>query len=395
MQNFVFHNPTKIIFGRKTVPSVGSETAALGQKALLVYGQSSIKTSGLYEQVMNSLAEAGVTVVEHGGTRSNPLLDHVRQGIAKAKQEKVDILVAVGGGSVIDTAKAIAAGSVVEHDVWKFFIGKKSIKAALPVVTMLTLAAAGSEMNSGMVITNQETQEKFGFGHRLLYPKVSLLDPEVTFTVPPDYTAYGAVDAIAHVLEFYMTTEDADTPVQARLMEGLIQNAMASCERCLVDPRDYGGRANLMWTATLALNGLTGAGLGRVGFPMHMIEHALSALYDVPHGAGLSVVMPGWLQWYKEQDAARIVQLGRALLPLDTLEEIQGPQRNDLALAERTIDFLRAWFSKVNSPVTLAELDIPTEDIPRIADNALGLAKVWRLDQYTPEIIRDILQRCV
>ncbi len=395
MQNFVFHNPTKIIFGRKTVPSVGSETAALGQKALLVYGQSSIKTSGLYEQVMNSLVEAGVTVIEHGGTRSNPLLDHVRQGIAKAKQEKVDVLIAVGGGSVIDTAKAIAAGSVVEHDVWKFFIGKKSIKAALPVVTVLTLAAAGSEMNSGMVITNQETQEKFGFGHRLLYPKVSLLDPEVTFTVPPDYTAYGAVDAIAHVLEFYMTTEDADTPVQARLMEGLIQNAMASCERCLVDPRDYGGRANLMWTATLALNGLTGAGLGRVGFPMHMIEHALSALYDVPHGAGLSVVMPGWLQWYKEQDAARIAQLGRALLPLDTLEEIQGPQRKDLALAERTIDFLRAWFSKVNSPVTLAELDIPTEDIPRIADNALGLAKVWRLDQYTPEIIRDILQRCV
>ncbi|WYD81784.1 MAG: iron-containing alcohol dehydrogenase [Candidatus Electrothrix gigas] len=395
MQNFVFHNPTKIIFGRKTVPSVGSETAALGQKALLVYGQSSIKTSGLYEQVMNSLVEAGVTVIEHGGTRSNPLLDHVRQGIAKAKQEKVDVLIAVGGGSVIDTAKAIAAGSVVEHDVWKFFIGKKSIKAALPVVTVLTLAAAGSEMNSGMVITNQETQEKFGFGHRLLYPKVSLLDPEVTFTVPPDYTAYGAVDAIAHVLEFYMTTEDADTPVQARLMEGLIQNAMASCERCLVDPRDYGGRANLMWTATLALNGLTGAGLGRVGFPMHMIEHALSALYDVPHGAGLSVVMPGWLQWYKEQDAARIAQLGRVLLPLNTLEEIQGPQRNDLALAERTIDFLRAWFSKVNSPVTLAELDIPTEDIPRIADNALGLAKVWRLDQYTPEIIKDILQRCV
>ncbi|MCI5189490.1 MAG: iron-containing alcohol dehydrogenase [Candidatus Electrothrix sp. AS4_5] len=126
-----------------------------------------------------------------------------------------------------------------------------------------------------------------------------------------------------------------------------------------------------------------------------MIEHALSALYDVPHGAGLSVVMPGWLQWYKEQDAARIAQLGRALLPLNTLEEIQGPQRKDLALAERTIDFLRAWFSKVNSPVTLAELDIPTEDIPRIADNALGLAKVWRLDQYTPEIIRDILQRCV
>lgn len=393
MQNFVFHNPTKILFGRNTIPSVGSETVALGQKALLVYGQSSIKISGLYEQVMNSLSEAGVTVVEHSGTRSNPLLDHVRQGIAKAKQEKVDVILAVGGGSVIDTAKAIAAGSVVEHDVWKFFIGKKSIKATLPVVTVLTLAAAGSEMNSGMVITNQETQEKFGFGHRLLYPKVSLLDPEVTFTVPPDYTAYGAVDAIAHVLEFYMTTQDTDTPVQARLMEGLIQNAMASCERCLADPCDYEGRANLMWTATLALNGLTAAGLGRVGFPMHMIEHALSALYDVPHGAGLSVVMPGWLQWYKEQDAARIARLGQGILPADEFQKLAG--ESDAVIAERTIAFLRTWFSKVNSPVTLAELDIPTEDIPRIADNALSLAKVWRLDQYTPEIIRDILQRCV
>lgn len=392
MQNFVFHNPTKIIFGRKTVSSVGAETAALGQKALLVYGRDSIKKSGIYEQVVNALTEAGVTVVEHGGTRSNPLLDHVRQGIAKAKQEKVDVIVAAGGGSVIDTAKAIAAGSLVEHDVWKFFIGKKSIKAALPVVTLLTLAAAGSEMNSGMVITNQDTQEKFGFGHRLLYPKVSILDPEVTFTVPPDYTAYGAVDAIAHVLEFYMTTEDTDTPVQTRFIEGLILDAMESCERCLQDPCDYGGRANLMWTATLALNGLTAAGLGRVGFPMHMIEHSLSALYDVPHGAGLSVVMPGWLQWYKEQDAARIARLGRGILPPAEQQDLAG--QGDTVLAEQTITFLRTWFSKVNSPVSLAELDIPAEDIPRIAENALGLAKVWHLNQYTQEIIEDILQRC-
>ncbi|CAK8721124.1 Alcohol dehydrogenase iron-type/glycerol dehydrogenase GldA domain-containing protein [Candidatus Electrothrix aarhusensis] len=392
MQNFVFHNPTKILFGRKTVPTVGPETVALGQKALLVYGQSSIKKNGLYDQVLSSLTEAGVTVIEHGGTRSNPLLDHVRQGIAKVKQEKVDVIVAVGGGSVIDTAKAISAGSLVEHDVWKFFIGKKSIKAALPVVTVLTLAAAGSEMNSGMVITNQDTQKKFGFGHRLLYPKVSILDPEITFTVPPDYTAYGAVDAIAHVLEFYMTTEDTDTPVQARFIEGLILNAMESCERCLADPHDYGGRANLMWTATLALNGLTAAGLGRVGFPMHMIEHSLSALYDVPHGAGLSVVMPGWLQWYLEQDAARIARLGRGILPPAEQQELAG--EGDTVIAEQTIAFLRSWFSKVHSPVTLAELNIPAEDIPCIAENALGLAKVWRLNQYNQEVIEDILQRC-
>lgn len=389
MQNFVFHNPTKIIFGRNTVPSIGSETAELGSKALLVYGQGSIQKTGLLDKVTASLAKSNVTVVEHGGVQSNPLVDHVRDGIIKVKEHNLDVIVAVGGGSVIDSAKAIAAGSVVQHDVWKFFIGKKSIKAALPITTVLTLAAAGSEMNSGMVITNREKKQKFGFGHRFLHPKTSILDPEVTFTVPPDYTAYGAIDAVAHVLEFYMTTQDADTPVQQRLMEGLIKNSLHSCERCLQDPNDYGGRANLMWTATLALNGLTGAGLGRVGFPMHMIEHSLSALYNVPHGAGLSVVIPGWLTWFRGQDEARIARLGRNIFPPEGMQPYTDGQ-----IAERTITIFRNWFSAFESPVTLEELDIPIEDIPKIAENALGLARVWRLNDYTQEIIEEILYLC-
>ena len=389
MQNFVFHNPTKIIFGRDTVPSIGSETAELGQRALLVYGQGSIKKTGLYDQIIQALTDADVTVAEHGGVQSNPLVDHVRAGIAKVKEHDLDVIVAVGGGSVIDSAKAIAAGSVVNHDVWKFFIGKKSIKSALPITTVLTLAAAGSEMNSGMVITNQKTNQKFGFGHRFLHPKTSILDPEVTCTVPPNYTAYGAIDAIAHVLEFYMTTEDADTPVQQRLMEGLIKNSISSCERCLQDPNDYGGRANLMWTATLALNGLTGAGLGRVGFPMHMIEHSLSALYNVPHGAGLSVVMPGWLTWFCQHDEARIARLGRNVFPSVSIRS-----HTDAEIAEQTITILRNLFSKFGSPVTLEELDIPAADIPKIAENALGLARVWRLNEYTQETIEEILLLC-
>jgi alcohol dehydrogenase YqhD (iron-dependent ADH family) len=187
MQNFVFHNPTKIIFGRDTVSNIGLETAEFGRRCLLVYGRSSVRETGLYNQVATSLAEAGVEIIDHGGVQSNPLLSHVRAGIAKVKEHDLDVVVAVGGGSVLDSTKAIAAGSVVAHDVWKFFIGKKSIKSALPVTTVLTLAAAGSEMNSGMVITNDKTHEKFGFGHRLLHPKTSILDPEVTFTVPPDY----------------------------------------------------------------------------------------------------------------------------------------------------------------------------------------------------------------
>lgn len=389
MQNFVFHNPTKIIFGRNTVATIGPETAILGRRGLLVYGQHSVRKTGIYDRVTTALAKAEVEVIDHGGVQSNPLLSHVREGIAKVKEHNLDVIIAVGGGSVIDSSKAIAAGSVVDHDVWKFFSGKKSIKNALPLTTVLTLAASGSEMNSGMVITNDTTQEKFGFGHRLLHPKTSILDPEVTFTVPPDYTAYGAIDAIAHVLEFYMTTGDPDTPVQDRLMEGLIENAINSCERCLQDPCDYGGRANLMWTATLALNGLTGAGLGRVGFPMHMIEHSLSALYNIPHGAGLSVVIPGWLSWYCNHDEARIANLGRRLFPPSDLQPY-----SDAQIAERTITILRNWFGKIEAPISLEEIDIPVADIPHIAENALALARLWRLQEYSQQTIEKILHLC-
>ncbi len=390
MQNFVFYNPTKILFGRNTVTAIGTETAAWGSRALLVYGKKSIKENGVYDQVVSSLHDAGLAIIEHGGVSSNPLLSHVRAGIKKAKQHAIDVIVAVGGGSVIDTAKAISAGALVEHDVWKFFNGKKSIKKTIPLTTVLTLAAAGSEMNSGMVITNDETREKFGFGNQRLYPKTSILNPEVTFSVPPDYTAYGAVDAVAHVLEFYMTATDPATPVQARLMEGLIENAMDSCDRCLENPEDYNGRADLMWTATLALNGLTAAGLGRVGFPMHMIEHSLSALYGIPHGAGLSIIIPGWLKWYLATDPARIARLSRRIFPTTDYED-----SSDEETAQRAITILQNWFGRVDSPTSLQEVDIPISDIPKIAQNAVALAKVWRLKEYSEEKIEEILHLCV
>lgn len=385
MQNFVFHNPTKIIFGRKTIANIGPETAEWGTSCLLLYGSGSIKQNGVYDKVRASLKEAGLKIVEHGGVRSNPVLSHVRKGIAKVRENNLDVVVAVGGGSVLDTGKAICAGAVVAHDVWKFFIGKKSIKKALPMTTVLTLAASGSEMNSGMVITNEETKEKFGFGSKHLHPKTSILDPETTFSVPLDYTAYGAVDAIAHVLEFYMTTTDPATPVQDRFMEGLIRCAMESCDGCMEDPKNYQARADLMWTATLALNGLTAAGLGRVGFPMHMIEHSLSALYDVPHGAGLAVVIPGWLSWQEKKNPKKIIQLG---------EEIFNFVPCEKTAARKTITILRNWFSGVECPITLEELGIPVSDIPKIAENALSLAKIWRLNDYDQNAIEEILQLC-
>ncbi|MCL1981231.1 MAG: iron-containing alcohol dehydrogenase [Proteobacteria bacterium] len=387
MHNFVFHNPTKILFGQGTIEAIGPETRAWGKRALLVYGRASLKQSGLHQRILTSLRTAGLEVVEHGEVRANPLLTHARQGIDLARARQAEVIVAAGGGSVIDTAKAIAAGVPAAHDVWKFFTGKKSLKSALPVTTVLTLAGSGSEMNSGMVLTNGATGEKFGFGHRLLHPKTSILDPLATCTVPPNHTAFGAIDAISHLLEFYLTTADPDTPIQDRLMEGLIENSMTACDRCLRDPLDYHGRANLMWTACLALNGLTAAGLGRVGFPMHLIEHSLSALYDVPHGAGMAVILLGWLKDQQQTLAERIAGLGRRLFALTEPD----PQ----LAAEQTIARFTDWLARVNAPLSLNDLGIPAADIPRIADNTRGLARVWRLADFTPERVAAILRRCL
>jgi alcohol dehydrogenase YqhD (iron-dependent ADH family) len=387
MKNFVFHNPTKILFGTGTIPSIGEETAAFGKTALLVFGQASIRKNTIYDQVTQSLGKTGITIIEHGGVQSNPVLSHVRAGITAARQNGVDVIVAAGGGSVIDSAKAIAAGAMVGHDVWKFFTGKKSIRSALPLTCVLTLAASGSEMNSGMVVTNEDTKQKFGFANKHLFPRVSILDPTATFSVSPAYTAYGAVDAIAHVLEYYFTSQEPYTPVQDRFMEGIVLSCMDSCNRVLHNLEDYDARADLMWAATLALNGLTGAGLGKVGFPMHMIEHSLSALYNVPHGAGLSAVIPGWMTYQANETPAKFAQFG---------ERIFGIAAGSIKKkAAETIRGLRSWFETVQSPASLSDLGIPEEDIPMIADNAVALAKVWGMRDYTAKKIAAVLELCV
>ena len=387
MKNFVFHNPTKIIFGKETIPLVGPETAAFGLKALLVYGGGSIKKNTIYEQVTKSLKNAGVTIFEHGGVQSNPVLSHVHQGIALARGKQVDVIVAVGGGSVLDSAKAIAAGAMVEHDVWKFFIGKKSIKSALPLVCVLTLAASGSEMNSGMVVTNEETKQKFGFANKHLYPKVSILDPTATFTVSPAYTAYGAVDAIAHVLEYFFNSHEPYTPVQDRFMEGLVLSCMDSCNRVLKNLTDYNARADLMWAATLALNGLTGSGLGKVGFPMHMIEHSLSAFYNVAHGAGLSAVIPGWMRYQSQRTPQKFAQFAERIFGITS--------GNTEKKAADGIQALLSWFVRIKTPTSLTALHIEEKDIPMIADNAMALAKIWGMKEFTQEKIEEILKLCV
>jgi hypothetical protein len=236
-----------------------------------------------------------------------------------------------------------------------------------------------------MVVTNDTINQKFGFANRLLYPKTSILDPETTYTVPANYTAYGAIDALAHLLEFYCTTMEPVTPVQDRFMEGLAVNICESCNSALNRPRDYSSRATLMWSAALALNGLTAAGLGKVGFPMHLIEHSLSALYNVPHGAGLSVVIPGWLRYQADRVPDRLQQFFNRVFGIDC--------QNGSGISEG-IEHLSRWFAETGSPTRLEDLQIPVADIGRIAENALPLAKVWRMREYSQDVIEQILQLC-
>ncbi len=382
MIDFEYRNPTHIIFGRGTVPQIGPAARSFGRKALFVYGQGSIKKTGLYDRVMNSLKEAGLEVVEHPGVKANPVLSHARAGAELAKKEKVEVIVAVGGGSVIDEAKAIAAGALTEADIWEFFEFRTEIKEALPIVTLLTICGSGSEMNNGMVLTNEEKKAKFGLRAPCLYPRVSILDPTVTFTVPPNHTAFGAVDAFSHVFEVYMAREDLDTPIQRGIMETLMKTVIARTPQALENPRDYNARADLMWASSLALCGITFSGAGPLALPCHMIEHSLSALYDMAHGEGLAIVMPGWMRYMAEEKKIPLEEFARGVFGVSTVEE------GILALEE--------WLQKVNCPIRLSQAGISQDQIPLLAQNAYALAQVWGLsDFYTPSVIEEILRLCL
>jgi alcohol dehydrogenase YqhD (iron-dependent ADH family) len=386
MQNFIFENPTRILFGKGQIKRIGAEVRRHGSKALLVYGSGSIKRNGVYDQVVASLGEAEIAVVEFPGARSNPVLSHVRKGIELARREGVDVVLAVGGGSVIDTGKSIAAGAPAECDVWDFFLRKSAIKRALPVLTVVTVSASASEMNPAAVITNEEGARKYSIRDMAVQPKASVLDPTVLFSLNRAYSAYSAVDIIAHMLEGYFTNTATASNLQDGIVEALMHSVMESTGVILREPENYEARATLMWSAVLGFNGITTAGMGVVGFPMHMVEHALSALYDIPHGAGLSIVMPGWMTWASRRNPTRFARLARKVFHVEAADDAEA--------AREGIASLKRWFAAIGSPVNLAEGRIPDGDIGRIAENAFALAQVWGLKDYSKEAIAEILALC-
>jgi len=387
MKDFVFHNPTKIIFGEGTISQLGAEAKAYGKKVLLVYGMGSVKTNGVYEQAVASLQAAGLEIVEFPGVKSNPLLSYARQGVALAKSEQVDAVVALGGGSVIDTSKSIAAGAVTDTDILEFFVFTSTVETALPLLTVVTIPAAGSEMNGGMVLTDEETLNKLGTcNYAPLYPRVSILDPTVTYTIPPAYTAFSAADSMSHLLEGYFTQTDEWSPIQDRYVEGLCKSIMEAAAKTLADPNDYQGRATLMWSATLAFNDLPSTGIGPFSFPNHMLEHPLSAIYDIAHGAGLSIVMLGWMTYASGKGNRRIARFARNVLGIEAAD--------DDTAAREGIGAFRQWLKQIGSYTSFADAGIPASGIDRITERTAFLANLWGLTDYNADNISEIYRMC-
>lgn len=362
MNNFFFHNPTKIVFGRGVLDKLGSELKPYGSRILLVYGGGSIKKNGLYNKVIKILLEHDIEIFEFSGVKPNPVVSHVREGIALVKENNIEAILAVGGGSVMDTGKIIAAGAMVDHDVWDFYSGKERVKKALPVVTVPTLPASGSEMMGGAVITNEETKEKLGAGGGALSPKVSLLDPELTFSVPSNHTAYGAADTLSHILDPYFFGTAENTTVPDSLVETVVKIVLQTAPKVLAKPDDYDGRGDLMWAATIAHNGMLSCGAKPSWYYLHVLEHALSALYNVPHGAGLSVVITGWARYATKHAPTKLAQLGRNVFSL----EGDGTET-----ALRTVEKFEGWFKSIKCPVKLKELGITEDRFDEVAENIL------------------------
>ena len=386
MQNFVYANPTKVIFGSETTSQIGVEAVQYGRKALLVYGQGSIKRNSVYDSVVKSLRTAGVEWVEFGGVKANPILSHTELGVTLAKENRVQMIIAVGGGSVIDESKAIAAGCLVEHSVWNFYSGNATITGALPLLTVLTMPATGTEMNGGTVITNETTQEKFGLGNEHLYPKTSILDPLSTYSIPRNQTAYGAVDAVCHLLESYFTCEDSYTPIQDRYIEGIVRTIIEITETNQKTPNCYRTRSTFMWAATLAWNGIAPSGVGQWSTPNHLIGHSMSALYDTPHGASLSITLSGWMPYFAVNRPERLAQLGKAVFDIDM------PDLHESAV--QTITKMKAWFRRIGSPITLVDIGVDADGLVKIAENCARCSPRWGLPEYDVPLVTSILQRC-
>lgn len=362
MKNFSYDMPTKIIFGKGSESQLGSELQKLDKKKVLLhYGGGSIKASGLYDRIVSSLKESGIEFVELGGVMPNPRIALARQGIELVKSEGVDFILAVGGGSVIDSAKAIAAGAAYEGDVWDLYTRKGQPDAAniLPIATVLTIPAAGSEASTATVMTDEDNNLKRDFGHGGLRPVFSILNPELTFTLPEYQTACGLADMFAHVVERYFVNE-RHMDMTDRLCEATMKGIVTNGRRLMKDPNNYDLRAEIMQAGWIAHNGILDTGRGG-DWASHQLEHELSGFYDIAHGAGLAIIIPAWMKHVYKNDAARFAQFGNRVFDLEiNTYDIEETAQRAIAEVER-------FFKDINLPTSFADAKLPTNQIKEMA----------------------------
>lgn len=368
MQNFEYHSPTKIIFGKGAERKVGKECAPLGDKVLLHYGGESIKRIGLYDRVIAAIKHAGVNFIELGGVKPNPRLSLVREGIALCKKEGITGILVVGGGSPIDSAKAIAAGACCDGDVWDFFTGKATVEKALPIGVVLTIPAAGSEVSPGAVVTHEAANEKYFINAQCLRPCFALMNPQITFSLTAEQTAIGCADIMAHVVERYFTNEP-HVDLSDRLCESVFQTVIGQLPKVLENLKDYHARAEIMWAGTIAHNDLIGKGRSE-DWASHVIEHELSAEYDVPHGAGLATVVPAWMTHVWQANPARFVQFAERVWGVD------GTGKDEASVAKEGIRRLQQFWKSVGLPTSLPELGVTDNRYETMAGRALRFGPI-------------------
>ncbi len=362
MKNFKFHVPTTIYFGKGQIEKLGQEVAQHAHNILVVYGGGSIKRNGVYDAAMAQLAANGITAQELGGVDPNPRIATVRKGVALCREHGLDGVLALGGGSTIDCAKAIAAGTLYDGDPWDFVTGIASPRKALPIFTVLTIAATGSEMDSVAVLSDPDHNEKRSFSASCVLPVCSIMDPTYTFTLPARQTAAGCADIMSHTFENYFSRVE-DAYFADRVAESLLQTCIQCGPQAIAHPDDYAARANLMWCSSWAINGFLDAGKP-VAWSVHKIEHELSAFYDITHGVGLAILTPNWMRYIlNEKTESRFAQYGVRVWGLDS----SLPLRQ---LAESAIDKTREFFTSMGLPATLSEVNIDETNLRRMAQKA-------------------------
>ena len=391
MFSFIYDIPTKVYFGQGHLSKLGEELARFGTRVLLVYGGGSIKRSGLYDTVAREAAAAGLELHELSGIAPNPRIGSVRRGASLCKELGIDVVLAVGGGSVIDAAKFIAAGACADHDPWDFLDRSKlaPVKKALPRVTVLTLSATGSEMDECAVISNPETNEKFGGHSPLLYPKVSFLDPTLTYSVGTYQTASGSADILNHILETYFNLKPEMYMIEA-VMEGLLKAVMRAAPIALREPENYEARAELMWTSSWAINGFI-LGSRKRAWSCHPMEHELSAFYDVTHGHGLAILTPRWMEYcLNERTCGQYVKLGVNVLGIDA-------SLPPMEIAHRAIEEMRRFlFEELGLSSTLSSIGIGEENLAAMARKACGAKGcIEGFMPLTPADVESIYRMCL